>query len=87
MSPGGGVVDHLLADKRKKYHIRAVSRNTSSAKAEALADQGVEVVQGDLGDKDSLMKVQLVVILLKLVVFMEGGRMSIRSPLYAIAQP
>ena len=53
-------MNHLLADKRKKYHVRAVSRDTSSAKAEALVKQGVEVVQGDLGDKNSLVKVWLV---------------------------
>ncbi|GAA5891951.1 hypothetical protein JCM6882_007418 [Rhodosporidiobolus microsporus] len=35
--------------------IRALTRNTSSAAAQKLADQGVEVVKGSLSDKASLV--------------------------------
>ena len=52
------MVDALLADERKQYKVRAISRNSSSSKAKALADRGVEVVEGDLSDKDSLVKVR-----------------------------
>lgn len=51
-------MDHLLADKRKKYHVRGVTRSVSSPKAKSLADRGVEVVEGDLGHKDTLVKVR-----------------------------
>ncbi|CAL5222491.1 g4865 [Coccomyxa viridis] len=53
---GGGVVDHLLADKRKKYHVRGITRSVSSPKAQKLASRGVEVVEGDLEHKDTLVK-------------------------------
>ena len=49
-------MNHLLADTTKKYHVRAVTRNTSSPKAKALADRGVEIFQGDLQHKDTLVK-------------------------------
>ena len=55
---GGGVVDHLLADNRTKYHVRGITRDVSSPKAKKLADRGVEVVQGDLEHKESLVKVR-----------------------------
>ncbi len=54
---GGAVVDALLTDERKQYKVRAISRNSSSSKAKALADRGVEVAEGDLSDKASLVKV------------------------------
>ncbi|CAK0786873.1 hypothetical protein CVIRNUC_010087 [Coccomyxa viridis] len=53
---GGAVVDALLTDERKQYKVRAISRNSSSSKAKALADRGVEVAEGDLSDKASLVK-------------------------------
>ena len=52
------MVNHLLADKRKKYHVRGVTRDVSSLKAKELASRGVEVVQGDLEHKDALLKVR-----------------------------
>ena len=51
------MVTALLTDERKQYKVRAISRNSSSSKAKALADRGVEVAQGDLSDKASLVKV------------------------------
>ena len=50
-------MDHLLADKRKKYHVRGINRSVSSPKAQKLASRGVEVVEGDLEHKDTLVKV------------------------------
>jgi hypothetical protein len=38
------------------WHIRAVTRNPSSAKAQALATKGCEVVKADTGDVASLEK-------------------------------
>ena len=52
-------MNHLMADTTKGYHVRAVTRNTSSPKAKALADRGVEIFQGDLQHKDTLVKVWL----------------------------
>eukprot|EP00871_Galdieria_phlegrea_P005009 jgi/Galph1/5509/GphlegSOOS_G4117.1 len=42
----GSVVNHLL--KKGGWHIRAVTRNPSSEKAQNLLKNGVEVVKGDL---------------------------------------
>ena len=50
---GGGVVAAL--QKQGKFAIRAVTRNAQKAKA--LADQGVEVVEADMNDKESLKRV------------------------------
>jgi uncharacterized protein YbjT (DUF2867 family) len=44
---GGTVVDHLLADGHEVYGL---TRDSSSAKARALANSGVSVVEGDLRD-------------------------------------
>jgi hypothetical protein len=38
--------------------IKAISRDASSDKAKALASKGVEVFQGDLSDKASLVQVE-----------------------------
>ena len=48
------MVDSLL---RQGTAVRAVTRNPESGKAKALAKRGVEVVQGDLADKASLVEV------------------------------
>jgi putative NADH-flavin reductase len=53
-SQGGSVVSALLADGT--FVVRAVTRNASSDGAKKLASKGVEVVQGDLRDKASLIK-------------------------------
>lgn len=51
---GGSVVDALLASGH--YQVRAVLRNPIPAKTQHLLDRGVQVVQGDLDDKASLVK-------------------------------
>lgn len=57
---GGGVVDAIL-DARwysPSVKIKAMTRSASSDKAKALASKGVEVFQGDLSDKASLVQVK-----------------------------
>jgi uncharacterized protein YbjT (DUF2867 family) len=49
---GGGVVDALLA--RGKFAVRAFTRNPDSDRAKALAKRGVEVVQADLQQPETL---------------------------------
>jgi len=51
---GGSVVAHFLSLSPSPYALRAVTRNTSSAKAVSLASRGVEVVAGDFDNPQSL---------------------------------
>lgn len=51
---GASVVDAML--KAGGYKIRALTRNTNSDKAKALAARGVEVMMADLNDEASLVK-------------------------------
>jgi len=51
---GGSVVRYLLQESR--FKVRAVVRNTQGEKADALRKLGVEVVQGDLNDVESLKR-------------------------------
>lgn len=51
---GGGLVQAMLADKARTFTPRAITRNPKSERARALADAGVEVVQGDADQPDSL---------------------------------
>lgn len=51
---GGSVISHFLSKSPPLYALRAVTRDPSSAKAVALASQGVEVVKGDFDDPQSL---------------------------------
>src|SRR4051812_47782074 len=53
-SQGGSVARALLADGG--YRVRAITRDASSPKAEALADLGAEVVEARLEDEDSLRR-------------------------------
>ena len=48
---GGAVTRHLLKDG---WHVRALTRNAASKQAEAVAALGAEVMQGDMGEADSL---------------------------------
>ncbi|TDL23042.1 NAD(P)-binding protein [Rickenella mellea] len=52
-SQGGSVVKFLVQDG--SFHVRAITRNTSSAKAKELATKGVEVVQADLNNPDTVV--------------------------------
>jgi uncharacterized protein YbjT (DUF2867 family) len=51
---GGAVVRHLLP---KGWKLRALTRNPDSYAARKLAEQGVELAQGDLDDPGSLERV------------------------------
>lgn len=55
---GGSVINYVLKDSElsKKYRLRAVTRDTSKPVAKALEQKGVEVVQGDLDDIESLKR-------------------------------
>jgi uncharacterized protein YbjT (DUF2867 family) len=55
---GGSVVNHILAhpELSKQYKIRAITRDPSGAKGQALEKRGAEVVSADLNDKESLKK-------------------------------
>lgn len=53
---GGGLVRALLAHPESGFAARAITRDPSSAAAQALAAGGAEVVQGDLDDQQSLVR-------------------------------
>jgi len=48
---GGAVARSLLA---RGFQVRALTRNPQKPEAQALADQGAEVVQGDMEDSSSM---------------------------------
>ncbi|KAH8711849.1 hscarg protein [Phaeosphaeriaceae sp. PMI808] len=53
---GSGVINTVLAVPalKAKYTLRAVTRDTESAKSQALKEKGVDLVKGDLNDVESL---------------------------------
>jgi uncharacterized protein YbjT (DUF2867 family) len=51
---GGGLARAILEDSDGGFAVRAITRNPSSDKAQALADAGAEVVQADSDDRASL---------------------------------
>ncbi len=51
---GGSVVDALIT--KPEYHIRAITRNVESAKAQSLRERGAEVVCADVNDEASLVE-------------------------------
>ena len=53
---GGSVIDTMLGhpDLKEKYSLRGITRDTASRKSKALEDQGVEMVQAELNDVESL---------------------------------
>ena len=53
---GGGLARAILDDPDGGFAARAISRNTGSDRARALADAGAEVVQADIGDRDSMVR-------------------------------
>lgn len=53
---GGGLVRAILNDPDSAFAARALTRNAGSDKAQALAAQGVEVVEADIDDVESLKR-------------------------------
>ena len=53
---GGGVVNAILNDPNGDFIPRAITRNVNSDKAKSLSNKGVEVVQADQDDVESLKK-------------------------------
>ena len=53
---GGGLVQAILKDLSGEFIPRAITRNANSDKAKALSSKGVEVVEADLDDVESLKK-------------------------------
>ena len=51
---GSSVVNHLL--QNKDYQIRILTRKPDSENAIEFAKKGIEVIKGDLRDKESLRK-------------------------------
>jgi uncharacterized protein YbjT (DUF2867 family) len=50
---GGAVVDHLLASD-EQFDVRGLTRDATSDAARELEDRGVTMVEGDLGDPETL---------------------------------
>jgi len=53
---GGGLARAILRDPSGGFAVRALTRDTSSEEAKALARQGAEVVAADVDDPESLRK-------------------------------
>jgi uncharacterized protein YbjT (DUF2867 family) len=53
---GGGLVKAILNDPEGGFILRAVTRKVNSDKAKNLSEKGVDVVQADLNDFESLKK-------------------------------
>ena len=51
---GGGLVRAILADEKSEFAVRAVTRDTSSEKAKALAALGAEVVAADIDNTNTI---------------------------------
>jgi len=51
---GGGLARAILNDSQSEFSVRAITRDTSSAKAQELAQMGAEVVAADIDDAESL---------------------------------
>lgn len=53
---GGGLARAILNDKNSEFAVRAVTRDTTSDKAKALAASGAELVAADIDDPESMKK-------------------------------
>jgi len=51
---GGGLARAILDDPTGRFSVRAITRHPSSAKAQALAERGAEVVAADIDDEASV---------------------------------
>lgn len=56
-SQGGSVISSLLQNRSGDFVLRAITRDTGSEKAKALAAQGVEVVKADGLVKEQIVEV------------------------------
>jgi len=50
---GSAVVDHLLASD-DEFEVHGLTRDATGEKAQKLQDRGVEMVEGDLDDVETL---------------------------------
>ncbi|MEO6793344.1 MAG: NmrA/HSCARG family protein [Mycobacterium sp.] len=55
-SQGGGLVRAILADPERQFAVRALTRDTGSAKARELAAVGALLVEADLDDEAALRR-------------------------------
>ncbi len=53
---GGGVVNSILKDPDGGFIVRAITRNANSDKAKELSKKGIEVVEADMDNIESLKK-------------------------------
>ncbi|KAM0804925.1 hypothetical protein BDR22DRAFT_473893 [Usnea florida] len=55
---GGSVSNYVVSDPElsKRYKVRGVTRDPSKAAAQNLQQKGVEIVKGDLDDKESIRR-------------------------------
>lgn len=53
---GGGLARAILNDPRSEFSVRALTRDPSSAKAQALAKLGAEVIGVDIDKEDSIRR-------------------------------
>lgn len=51
---GGSVIDALASGEYGEFEIRGLTRDASSERARALAERGVEVVEGDMHDAERM---------------------------------
>ena len=53
---GSGLAHAILSDTSGDFKVRAITRDVNSAKAQALAKQGAEVVAADVDDPESMKR-------------------------------
>ena len=51
---GGAVADRLLSGNHGDFEVHALSRSPESDACQLLAEQGATIVEGDLGERDTL---------------------------------
>jgi uncharacterized protein YbjT (DUF2867 family) len=53
---GNGLANAILSDGNSEFTVRAITRNTSSEKAKALAKTGAQIVSADIDDQQSIKR-------------------------------
>jgi uncharacterized protein YbjT (DUF2867 family) len=53
---GGGLVNAILSDPNSEFEVRAITRDSNSDKAKALAERGAEIVAADIDDPESMKR-------------------------------